>query len=155
MCQECILLPLHPWESLSSELSPGYFLQAPCILSVCCGFGDKDVGSWRILRYEQEHMASSPYVEWGHHSPGAEACAQGTCQYAASEPWASPSPPSSSSSSWRASVPPRGCGCGTSPASPAVCSPSEWSWASLLTPATVHVSRQRARLASILRSFRC
>ena len=154
MCQECILLPLHPRESLRLELSPGCFLQAPCILSVCCGFGDKDVGSWRILRCEQEHMASSSYVEWGHHSPGAQECAWDTCQYAASEPWASPLPPSSSSS-WRASVPCRGCGYRTSPASHAVCSPSEWSWASLLTPAAVHVSHQRTRLASIPRSFHC
>lgn len=95
MCQECILLPLYPQESLRSELSPGYFLQVPCTLSVCCGFGDKDVGSWRILRCKQENMASSYYMEWGYHSPRAEACAQGACQRAASELWASPSPPHS------------------------------------------------------------
>lgn len=93
MCQERILL--HPRESLRSELSPGYFLQVPCTLSACCGFGDKDVGNWRILRCEQENMASSYYIEWGCHSSRAEACAQGTCQRAASELWASPSSPRS------------------------------------------------------------
>ena len=64
-------------------------------LAQSCGFGDKDVGSWRILRCKQENMASSYYMEWGYHSPRAEACAQGACQCAASELWASPSPPHS------------------------------------------------------------
>lgn len=144
MCQECILL--HPQESLRSELSPGYFLQVPCTLSACCGFGDKDVGNWRILRCEQENMASSYYIEWGYHSSRAEACAQGTCQRAASELWASPSSPHSL-------VHPPGESVSLAEAAGVLI--AVWSWASLLTPATVHASCQRTRLASIPRSFHC
>lgn len=76
---------------------PWIFLQVPCTLSACCGFGDKDVGRTESSD-EQENMASSYYIEWGYHSSRAEACAQ-ACQ-CRSELWAPLHHSLSSSSSW-------------------------------------------------------